>query len=504
MRNTNTQRIAKNTAILYLRMLFQMVVFLFTLRVVMQTLGEIDYGIYDVVAGIVGILIFLNNSLTTCTQRYITYALGTGDEEYLNRVYSQSIIVHIMMALAILVIGETIGLWYAENCLVFPADRLTDVRVCYQCSLGIGVLVVLSVPYNATIIAYERMQAFAAISIIDVTLKFCVALLLYFGISEHLLSFYSILMLSVALIIRISYSLYCRYAFPQLSFVARFNPKLLKEMLAFAGWSTFGNMSIACNVQGMNLLLNYAGGPIVNAARGVAFYVQTAINQFVASFQMAVNPQITKCYAQGEVTEMNKLILAASRLSYMLLLFMAVPLELATPWILELWLGTVPNHTVPFVRLLIAVTMVDAIANPIMVAAAATGNIKKYHLTVGTTLLTALPLATMFVLNGACVEIVFVVLLIVTIIAQVVRLYICRTLINLSIKSFVNSVFIRTAAVTILIFCPLIFAFRYVDTRIEQIVAIIVSELWALLMIVATGITTAERKFVINKVRRLF
>ena len=362
----NNRRVAKNTLVLYFRMLFQMAVYLYTSRVVIRELGLVDYGIYDVVGATIGILVFLNNSMLNCTQRFITFAIGKGDSGYLKNVYSVSLVIHFLLALLILLLGETVGLWYVENRMVIPADRFDAALWVYHCSLISAVFVVISVPYNAAIVAYEKMSAFAGITILDTCLKLAVVLSLAF-VGGDKLKAYALMLLGVAFFVRLIYSLYCRYNFKELSFVWVKAGALYKEMLGFAGWSTFGNFAYVCNIQGMNLLLNAFGGALLNAARGAAFQVQVAVTSFTASFQTAINPQITKSYAVNDLVAMNKLVLRSSRFSFFLLLFIALPLMLEMPTVLELWLVNVPPYTVMFTRLLLCVTLVDAVANPMMI-----------------------------------------------------------------------------------------------------------------------------------------
>jgi O-antigen/teichoic acid export membrane protein len=502
MSQDSNSRLAKNTIVLYFRMAFQMAVFLYTSRVVLRMLGIQDYGIYDVVAGIVVMLSFLNNSLTTCTQRFITFALGKGDHTYLNKVYSISIGIHVLMALLVLILGETVGLWYVLTQLVFPPEMLWSVIACYQCSLGMGMLLIVSIPYNATIIAYERMTAYAAITIMDAVLKLGAAsALCMFAEGERLVP-YALLMLGVALITRVSYSIYCKWAFPRLRFRFYREGTIVREMLSFAGWSTFGNASIACNTQGLNLVLNSVGGPAVNAARGVAFQVQMAVTQFVASFQTAINPQITKTYAQGDVDQTRQLVLRSSRLSYMLILLITVPLLLAAPFVLKLWLGLVPDHSVAFMRLMLLVSMVDAIANPMMVAAAATGNIRKYHICIGTILLLTLPIALICVKYFHMpVETVFVILLAMTILAQCARMVLCRELFGLSVTDFCRQVLVRVLLVSVFAVGPLLLLFQYVDDIWTAVGACVLSELWLVAIIGAMGLQQDERMFVLKKLK---
>ena len=446
---TDNRKIASNTLVLYFRMLFKLLVTLYITRVITNVLGVSDYGIYGVVGGVVTVMMFLNNAMTTSTLRFITFALGTKDTDYLGRVYSAGIIIHIVLAIFVLIVGETLGLWYVMHQLNYPPERADAVFGVYQCSLISAMLMILNVPFNSTIIAHEKMTAFAVITILDITLQLLVVLLLPHIGTDHLLA-YAFMLLIVQVIVRIIYVLYCRYKFRDVHFSIHVGKKVFVKMLKFAGWSTFGNMALVCNTQGLNLVLNAFGGVVVNAAREIAFQVQAAVVSFIASFQTAVNPQITKNYAQKDLQATNDLILRSSRLSFILLYLMALPIMTETEMILQLWLKVVPSYAPIFTRLLLCVAMVDSIANPMMIGASATGNIKEYHLKVGGILLCALPIAVLVLKLGFPIVSVFIVLILVVITAQIVRMHICRKLYHFSFQRFFNEV-IKKLVVVVLI-----------------------------------------------------
>lgn len=495
-------RIAKNTLVLYFRMFFQMIVYLYTSRVVIDVLGVDDFGIYDVVGGVVIVLTFLNNAMTTATQRFITYALGRNDSAYLNRVYSVSIIIHVFMALGIFVVGETLGLWYVSNCMDIPELRKDSAMVVYHCSLVASMIMVMSVPYNATIISNERMTAFASISILDVTLKLAIVLSLNIVPGDKL-QMYALMMVAEALVIRFIYGLYCSLSFKNIKFGFVRYCKLYTEMFKFAGWSTFGNLSIVCNTQGLNLVLNSIGGVSVNAARAIAFQVQSAMTSFILSFQTAINPQITKQYAAGDVNVMNSLVLRSSRISFMLMMFIALPLMLEIEQIMELWLPVVPEYAPLFTRLLICVAMVDAISNPMMIGAAATGNVKKYYLVVGLTLLSALPISILVTWMGAPVEYVFVVQLLVVIVAQVLRMMVCKELFGFSVLAFIRDVMLKTLIVLIVgSVLPICAHLLLRPSVLSSICVCIIAIVSVGITVYFGGLTPEERMFVRNKIRQ--
>ena len=499
----DNKRVAKNAVTLYFRMLFQMAVYLYTSRVVIQVLGLSDFGIYDVVGGVVGILVFLNNSMVGCTQRFITFAIGKGDNDYLKKVYSASLSIHIGMALLVLLLGETVGLWYVENFLELPMGRHEEAMVVYHCSLLASMLMIVNVPYNATIIAYERMTAFAVITILDVLLKLSIVLALPHLFGYDLLILYAILLLIESLIMRIVYGAYCHLTFKNLYFVWVRDKALYKEMVFFAGWSTFGNFALVCNTQGLNLVLNGVGGTLLNAARGTAFQVQTAVTAFTASFQTAVNPQITKSYAAGNVDAMNQLILRSSKFSFFLLCFLAIPLGVEMETVLNLWLTDVPEYAVVFTRLLLCVSLVDAIANPMMIGAAATGRIKKYHLIIGITLFSALPLAALVSHITKRPESVFETQLFIVVLTQCIRMHLCKDLYRFSLKNF-----IRYVLYPILRVCPLALLVTYVAHHhltggfMGVFFVVAVSTIVLASLIYVLGLTKGERDFILSKIKR--
>lgn len=496
----DNERVAKNTVVLYFRMIFQMLVYLYTSRVLMNELGVVDYGLFDVVGASVAMLTFLNNSMINCTQRFITFAIGKGDDAYLKSVCSVSLFIHIFLAIVILVLGETAGLWYVENYMIIPPSRFQAALVVFHCTLLSAVLTIITVPYNAMIVAYEKMTAFAAITIADVLLKLLLVLSLPYVGGDKLAN-YAFLLLAETIVVRIIYFLYCRLNFKSAKVVCNNSKKLYKEMLGFAGWSTFGNFALACNTQGLNLLLNFFGGAVLNAARGAAFQVQTAVIAFTASFQTAINPQITKRYAMGDTQGMNVLVLRSSRFSFYLLLLIALPLMLETPTILELWLKNVPAHAVAFTRLLLCVTLVEAVANPMMIAVSATGKIKYYHIFIGCTLICALPLAWVLLHFTGRPAMAFVAQLAVVVAAQVVRMFFCRRLFGFSISQFLKEVVKPLLKVTTCAVIPSYVVCRLAGSSFwATVIVVIVTLCLVVLAVMCVGLTAGERKFIYNKI----
>lgn len=440
--SANNKRIAKNTMLLYVRMLFIMAVQLYTSRVVLNTLGVVDYGLYNVVGGIVTMFAFLNGAMVTSTQRYITFELGKGNLQRLKEVFTTCIQIHLFISLIIILLGETVGLWFLYEKMVIPEDRFAAAMWVYQLSILTMCIQVMSVPYNSDIVAHERMGVFAAISVIEVILKLAVVYLLVIGNYDKLI-LYAILIAVIQLLIRFFYTRYCNKHFVESRLIRFFDKKLAKEMGKFMGWNIWGNLAATFFGTGLNLLLNMFFGPAVNAARAIAVQVETAIANFSTNFLMAVNPQITKLYAQNNLQDMQKLIFRASKFTFILMLVISLPVIIETDMILKAWLKIVPDHTVVFLRLLLAIVIIDSVARPLMTAAAATGDVKLYQSLIGGILLSIVPLAYLVLKLGGSAESVYVVHLIICIIAFLTRLWVIKSMINLSIHKYFNSVILR-------------------------------------------------------------
>ena len=438
--SNNNKRIAKNTLLLYFRMLFMMAVSLYTSRVVLNTLGVEDYGIYNVVGGVVAMFGFINSSMSSATQRYITFALGKGDKSRLQTVFSTTLQIHTLIAGIIVLLGETIGLWFLYNKMQIPADRMDAAFWVLQSSIVATVVMIISVPYNADIIAHEKMSAFAYISILEVVLKLVIVyMLVVFSFDKLIL--YAFLLLAIQLMIRFCYSIYCNRHFEETKYKHVWDKALFKEMTGFAGWSLFGNLAGVLFSQGLNMLLNVFFGPIVNAARAVAVQVQSAIQQFVGNFQMALNPQITKTYAKGELDDMHRLMFRSARFSFFLLFFLSLPVLFETNFILTIWLKTVPENTVVFLRIMICTSLIYTLSNPLIIANQATGKVKKYQAICGSILLLILPVSYICLRLGCPAYSVFIVHFMMESLTQMVRMILLRPMIGIRVRDYFNHIY---------------------------------------------------------------
>lgn len=497
--SANNKRIAKNTLFLYVRMLFIMAVQLYTSRVVLNTLGVVDYGIYNVVGGIVTMFTFLNGAMTTSTQRYITFELGKGHLERLKIVFTTCVQIHLLISLIVILLGETVGLWFLYEKMVIPEDRFSAAMWVYQLSILTMCVQVMSVPYNSDIVAHERMGAFAAISVVEVILKLAVVYLLVIGDFDKLI-LYAILIAVIQLLIRYIYTRYCHKHFPESVLIRAFDKSLVKEMSKFMGWNIWGNLAATLFGTGLNLLLNVFFGPAVNAARAIAVQVETAIANFSSNFLMAVNPQITKLYAQDDLTDMHKLIFRASKFTFFLMLTLSLPVIMETDTILTVWLKIVPDYTVVFLRLLLCIVTIDAVARPLMTAAAATGNVKLYQSLIGGILLSIVPIAYVVLRLGGSPESVYVVHLVICIIAFLTRLWVVKPMIRLSMRQYFGNVIFPCIVVMSVSLLLSMLVKNFLPTGIfSTIIVCLSSVLFVLLLTYMIGLTVGERNFVKSK-----
>lgn len=502
--SSNNKRIAKNTIVLYLRMILILVVGLYTSRVVLNTLGVEDYGLYNVVGGFVTVFAFLNGAMSTATQRFITFELAKGDLQRQRTTFSTAINLHLALAIVITLLAETIGLWFVYNKLVIPAERFTAALWVYQLSIAALFIQIVSIPYNAAIIAHEKMSAFAFISIMDVGLKLAIVYALTL-VSWDKLIFYAVLLFLVGVLDRIIYGAYCGKNFPEAKYSFVIDKSLLKEMTNIAGWSLFGNLAGVGYTQGLNILLNMFFGPAVNAARGVAVTVQGVVSGFVANFQMALNPQITKSYAVNDLKRMHTLIYASSKFSFYLLFLVVWPIMIEAQEILTVWLKLVPDHTVWFMRLILSIMLIEALANPMMISSQAVGKVKVYQSVVGGLLLLIIPISYVALRLGANPESVFIVHLLMAIIAQLFRVIIVGRMIDMPLMEYVHVVLVRIFSVSLIVSIPTYALFRFLPSgHIYALLVLLITFLVECCVILFVGLTINERKMLFQKVKDIF
>lgn len=504
MSSENNKRIAKNTAMLYFRMLFTMAVSLYTSRVILNTLGVEDFGIYNVVGGVVTMFAFLNSAMSSGTQRFLSFELGKKDYEQLKRVFSMSINIHATIAIVVFILAETAGLWFLNTQLTIPSERLVAANWVYQFSILSFLVTIMSVPYNSAIIAHERMKAFAYVSIIEVSLKLLIVFILqWFGCDK--LKLYAVLVFSVSLVIRIIYGIYCKRNFSECTYYKFWDKALYKTLMSYAGWNLWGNVAVVTMNQGINILLNIFFGPAINAARGIAFQINSAVNGFVTNFQMAMNPQIIKSHAANDVKYMQQLIFQGSKYSFILLFTLSLPVLIEADIILIWWLKKVPEYTALFCRLILINALIDSLSGTLMTAAQASGKIKLYQSVVGGLLLFILPISYLLLKIGLPPQTTIYVNIGISIIALVARLCILNRLINLSIKHFVQNTLLRILPIIGISIAFSLIAKYYIN---QDIIRFILVCLISVLSIATTtywiGITKKERIFINLKLKQVF
>jgi O-antigen/teichoic acid export membrane protein len=398
---SSNKRIAKNTVMLYTRMLLSMTVSLYTSRIVLNTLGVVDYGIYNIVGGIVTALAFMNGALSMSTSRFLTYELGKGNHKALKKTFSASLTIHFTIAMIVLIFAETIGLWYVQNKLVVLPGRQEAALWAYQFSIIASMIQLTQVPYNSTLIAHERMQVFAYIGIYDVFSKLFVVYLLGLSRNFDLLKVYSVLVVISSASTATIYRIYCKKQFAECAYQWAWDRNILTKMINFSGWSMLSNFSWIFIAQGSSLILNLFFGPAINAAQAIALQVNGAVSNFAYNFRTAINPQIIKLYANGQKQKMFTLVYRSGKYSYFILLFLILPLILETEYILKIWLKEIPHHSIKFTRLTLIYTLMQVFDASFVIVLQAIGRIKENAI-IGTVLgvIILLPLTYTLIAKG--------------------------------------------------------------------------------------------------------
>jgi O-antigen/teichoic acid export membrane protein len=448
MANTeNNKRIVKNTLSLYFRMFITMGVALYTSRVVLITLGIADFGIYNIVGGVVVLFSFINNAMSGATQRFLNFELGKKDNDKLNKVFSASVSAHFLIAIVILLLSETIGLWFINTYLNIPHNRMNAVNWVYQFTILTLIIGVIRVPYDASIIAHEKMSFYAYISIVEVVLKLVIVYILQLFGADKLI-FYAILMSIVTILIFIVYFIYCYRKFESSHYHHTNDKVLYKQLLGFSWWSLFGSLANVGKSQFIDVMLNIFYGVAINAAMGITNQVKNALNSFVSNFQIAFNPQIVKSYAAKEREYLIKLVLSTSKYSYFLLFILSLPILINMEFILEIWLKTVPKYTVEFCQLSIIYLLIESISGSLWMAVQATGKIRNYQIIISSVLLLNIPVSYLILKMEFAPYSVIWCNITIGIAALIVRLLFLRHLIKLPLLDFMKDVIFRIVIVS--------------------------------------------------------
>lgn len=502
--SANNKRIAKNTMVLYVRMFVMMFIGFFTARITLNALGVDDYGINNVVGGLVSMFSLLSSSLTSASSRFITFALGKGDFDEQKRTFSTTVNIHIILAVVVVLAIETVGVWFLNHKLNIPPDRMVAAHWVLQCSVVSFALGLLSVPYNSSIIAHERMSTFAYLTIFDAVCKLIVVGSIYYYGGDKLILF-SVLSLLPLVIRQGIYVWYCKHNFEECVYEYRWDKKIFREMFAFSTWNFIGCTAGLMRDQGVNIVINMFTSPAVNAARGIAMHLNGLIGQFTGNFMVSLNPQITKYYAVGDLTHMHKLIYYGTRFSYYLFMFISIPVIFEIEPILTVWLGEVPAHTVLFTRLVLVLSLIDIFSQTLITAQNATGNIRNYQLVVGGLYLLNLPFSYLLLKMGMIPEITLVVAIVIAIACMITRLCFLRYSIKLRVFDYVLKVVLNGLLVTALSLIAPWFCYHHITSPLWQFFAVCgASVVSSALAIYYIGCCSSERNMINSYVVKFY
>lgn len=499
---SDNRRIAKNTLYMYVRMFFLMLISFYSSRVVLQALGVEDFGTYNVVGGVVVMFTFINSAMTTGTQRHISFELGL-PQGNVGRIFSACMNIHLWLALLIILLAETVGLWFVNYKLNFPEGRMEAVNWVYQISILTCVLNIIRVPYNAAIIAYERMSFYAYIGIVEGVLKLAIVYLLTYSLCDKLV-YYAILMAAVVAVTTLGFYLYCHKKFHDISYTKVNDRQLYKQLLNFSGWTLFGSVANMVRTQGVSFIVNIFYGVTLNAAIGIANQVNAGITQFVSGFQQAFNPQLTKVEAAKDRATQTRLINATAKYSYLVILFCSVPILFNLDYILTIWLGKYPPYSVEFCFWIVVATLIDSISGPLWVTIFATGKIKSYQIYISTLLLLVLPLGYICGVLDFEPQYIFAIQAVLNFAAILVRLFIMRKLLQFSISQFAKQVLGPICFVSIVI-APIFFVYRYVGVLATDFITFLIQSLSIIicetLIIFIIGLNKAERNTLFSAIK---
>lgn len=496
----NNKRIARNTIFLYFRTFLVMLITLYTSRVVLRVLGETDYGIYNLIGGVVVFFSFMNTAMSSAVQRYLNYHLGRGEDEDVQKVFSMSIVTHLLIVLCVIILGETIGLWFVETQLNIPDSRVEAVLWVYHFSLASCCVNIIRIPYNAAIIAYEKMDFYAYLSIVEVLLKLAIVFLLT-SCQFDALIVYSILLFGVSIIVFLLYTLYCYRHFYTTKVIWFWNKSLFKKLISFSGWSLFGSVANISVNQGLSILFNIFNGVKINAALGLAHQIQVALTSFISSFQTAFSPQIVKSYSAGEHSSFYDLLFRTSRMSYCLVFILAIPLIVCINPVLKIWLVDVPHYTSQFAVVYIIYCMADALSGPLWVAVQATGDIKKYQIQISCLILLNLPLAYLVLMKGLNPVIALSFRAAFNILAYIYRIVYLTKYVSFPGKLYLKNVTFPIMIMT-LISVPIAFLLsRLANSNYQSLIVFITMMAINIVLVLILGIKRQERELLVNMVK---
>lgn len=496
----NNKNIAKNTLFLYFRMLLIMLVSLYTSRVILKTLGVEDFGLYNIIGGIIILFSFFNSAVTSATQRFLSFELGRKKLDSFQKIINLSLLTYIALSLIIIFLSETIGLWFLNNKMTIPDNKLYEANWVFQLSILTFILGLLRTPYNAAIIAHERMSFYAFVSIIEVILKLLIVYLLIY-LSSNKLIMYALLVACVVFLINIFYVVYCFTNFKECRFRYCWDYNTFKKLLSFSGWSMFGSLATVSSNQGVNIVMNLFYGVTINAAMGISHQVAQAVNQFITNFQIAFNPQITKSYASGNFSYLNSLTEHSAKLSFFIMMVLSIPLILGMDLILNIWLDTVPPYTSIFCKLTIISYLIDTLSAPLYMTVQATGKIKKYQMCVSSIFLLNIVLSYILFKIGLSPEYALYVKIFISITLLIYRIIFIHSALKLPIRNYILNTTIRP----IIIFLSTLYLSSFIYTLNTNIYISIIKlvgiGILSILVVYVFGLSISEKNFITSIIK---
>ena len=508
MSTETNKRIVKNTIFLYIRTFVSMIISLYTSRKILEALGVSDFGIQNVVGGVITMLTFLNGSMSVATQRFLTVELGRKDKGNYNRIFNMAVLIHLGLAALVLIAAETVGLWFVNTYLNIPTGRMSAANWVYQASILSTILGILQTPYHASIVSHEHMHIYAYVGLGESFGKLFLVLLLVVYPYDRLI-FWGFITFFFQFLIAIIYRVYCIRQFPECKLHLKWDHSVFSSMLKFTGWNMFGTVAWLLKDQGVNILMNIFGGPVANAARGVSGQISSAVQGLTGGFQSAVNPQLTKRYAANDTEATCRLLCESSKISYFLLFIIALPVIMEADFILKLWLVEVPSMAPLFTRIILIESLLSTLGAPMITSLMATGDIKWYQIVVGSSLLFIVPIAYLFLKVGFPIETALIVSALFIFLGDVIRVIFCKKQLGLSLRLFSLKVVLPITIVTILsVILPGVIHYNLSEGWIRLILSTVVSCLIITILIYTIGLTATERNFIItgivSKIKRTF
>ena len=502
--SSSNKRLAKNTIMLYIRTVVVMLITLFTSRIILKSLGIEDYGTYNVIGGFVAMFSLLGGTLVSATQRFINVELGKKEDGDPNKIFCTAMCIHIGLSLGMLLAFETFGLWFLNYKMNIPADRMFAANIVFQCSIFAFLLHIVGMPYNAVIIAFERMKAFAYISMYDAIIKLAISYLLFLIASDRLIV-YAVLLLVLALSVQLMYIIYCKRHFPDVAgfHVVKEKDAYVRQM-SFASYTFLGSVAAILSNQGVSVILNIFGGVVINAARAISMQVLHAVSKFVSDFTVALNPQIVKTYAAGELDKSMELVYRGAKFSYYLMFIFSVPIIFLTPEILDLWLGHYPDHTIIFVRLTLIYGLVTVLSKTLTTEILATGKIQANAFIIGGLRILILPFSYLVLWIGCDAYMVYYVMIVIDSISIFTRLYILKYVTGVRMLGYVKKVLFHVLSVSILscIVCYTIWK-HMPSTLVYDILYVFISMIVCVVIIAYLGISSDERQMIVSGISKM-